>query len=428
MNHPMKRVWPALWLLLALALAACGGGDSAAGPGELAAATADAATATAAALPATSPPTAGAPVATVPPDTPLRGPVVGFNLEDTSEQYYLSVFDAGTGALREFHNDAAPISPYEARWFADGCLVYANGHLLDLHGELVWSVPDEAAAQVSEPRSTLLSPDRAWLANVVEGEGAAGLQVEAIRLTAPFDAVRLSERGGGSASALLWRAAGDGLWLYFSDYDAGGVLQVYRARPDGADRQPLTAHNASPALIDALALSPDGRLLAYAARNVVAPLRPYTYQAADEAWVGIVEMATGAARRVALPKLGAVEAGQGLVWSADSRRLLVIGDSLPVAIDDPLAGRQVHWLAADGTVERSFHQADAPGAQLGWVSPLGDIDSLMFSSNADIYRYDAGQVRRLEGVERPPIGEMGRRTVGMLPATLAFAGEAACQP
>ena len=131
---------------------------------------------------------------------------------------------------------------------------------------------------------------------------------------------------------------------------------------------------------------------------------------------------------MALSRLAGVEFGQGLVWSGDGTRLLAVGDSLPLAAGDPLAGRQVHWLTADGAIERSFYQADAPAGQLGWVSPLGDIDSLIFSSGAGIYRYDDGQVRLLEGEERPPIGDVGRRPVGMLPAWLGFAGEGACQP
>jgi hypothetical protein len=145
--------------------------------------------------------------------------------------------------------------------------------------------------------------------------------------------------------------------------------------------------------------------------------------------VGIVELGSGEAQQVRLPKLAGVELGRGLVWDAAGERLLVVGDSLPVADDDPRHGRQVHWLAADGTVERSFYQADAPAGQIGWVSPLGDIDTLLFSSVADTYRYEAGVVRRLEGAERPPLGlELGRRPVGVLPAVVGFAGEAGCGP
>ncbi len=410
--------------LLAMALAACNG---AATTGETT--TTSVPTTTTTAAPATAAATTAVVLNT--PEAPpvasdtLAGPIIGLNLENTYEEYYLALFDVSTNTFRELTTTIGLIMPYAARWFDGGCLIYADGRLLDLHGEFVWSVPDEVLAQTVDWHNSFLSPDRAWLATVVDDAGAR--HVEVIRLSAPFDRVRLTEGGGGHPGAVLWAAAEDGLWLFFSDSDSGGVLQVFRAHPDGTGREQLTAHEASPALIVALALSPDGRRLAYGARNLAVPSPPYTYRVEDEGWVGIVDLATGEARRVALPGLAGVELGQGLVWSGDSTRLLAVGDSLPLATGDPLAGRQVHWLTADGAIERSFYQAGAPAGQLGWVSPLGDIDSLLFSSSADIYRYDAGQVRRLEGEERPPIGDVGRRPVGMLPAWVGFAGEETCQ-
>ncbi len=428
----IRKQWTvaALAALLTLGLAACNG---AAGQNEPAATATAAPTATPTTVtptgPATTAPTPALTIAT--PEAPpvasdtLAGPVIGLNLENTYEEYYLALFDVGTNTFRELSATIGLVMPYAARWFDGGCLIYADGHLLDLQGNFVWSAPDEVLAQTVDWHNSFLSPDRAWVATVIDDAGAR--HVEVIRLSAPFDRVRLTEGGGGHPGAVLWAAADDGLWLLFSDYDAGGVLQVFRAHPDSTGREQLTAHEASPALIVALALSPDGRRLAYGARNLAVPSPPYTYRAEDEGWVGIVDLATGEARRVTLPGLAGVEFGQGVVWSGDGTRLLAVGDSLPLATDDPLAGRQVHWLTADGAIERSFYQAGAPAGQLGWVSPLGDIDSLMFSSSADIYRYDDGQVRLLEGEERPPIGDVGRRPVGMVPAWLGFAGEAACQ-
>lgn len=426
--------------LLAIGLAACNGAPGQDEPAATAAATATAALVVATPEappvaastpdgPATAMPTPALTIAT--PEAPpvasesLAGPIIGLNLENTYEEYYLALFDVGTNTFRELSATIGLVMPYAARWFDGGCLIYADGRLLDLQGQFVWSAPDEVLAQTVDWHNSFLSPDRAWVATVVDDAGAR--HVEVIRLSAPFDRVRLTEGGGGHPGAVLWTTDEDGLWLLFSDYDADGVLQVFRAHPDGAGREQLTAHAASPALIVALALSPDGRRLAYGARNLAVPSPPYTYRAEDEGWVGIVDLATGEARRVALPGLAGVEFGQGLVWSGEGTRLLAVGDSLPLAAGDPLAGRQVHWLTADGAIERSFYQADAPAGQLGWVSPLGDIDSLMFSSSADFYRYDDGQVRLLEGEERPPIGDMGRRPVGMLPAWLGFAGEGACQ-
>ncbi|MCW5864958.1 MAG: hypothetical protein KIT52_17860 [Anaerolineae bacterium] len=431
MNIWLKRTTTGLVALLALALAACNGAAGQDEPAATAAAAPTAAPTTVTpAGPTTAAPTPALTIAT--PEAPpvasdtLAGPVIGLNLENTYEEYYLALFDVGTNTFRELSATIGLVMPYAARWFDGGCLIYADGRLLDLQGNFIWSAPDEVLAQTVDWHNSFLSPDRAWVATVVDDAGAR--HVEVIRLSAPFDRVRLTEGGGGHPGAVLWATAEDGLWLLFSDYDSGGVLQVFRAHPDGAGREQLTAHEASPALIVALALSPDGRRLAYGARNLAVPSQPYTYRAEDEGWVGIVDLATGGARRVALSRLAGVEFGQGLVWSGDGTRLLAVGDSLPLAAGDPLAGRQVHWLTADGAIKRSFYQADAPSGQLGWVSPLGDIDSLMFSSSAGIYRYDDGQVRLLEGEERPPIGDVGRRPVGMLPAWLGFAGEGACQP
>jgi len=427
MNTWKQWTVAALVVLLALALAACNG---AATTGETTATSVPTTTAAPATPAATTAVVATAVVLNTPEAPPvtsdtLTGPVIGLNLENPYEEYYLALFDVGTNTFRELSATIGLVMPYAARWFDNGCLIYADGRLLDLHGAFVWSVPDEVLAQTVDWHNSFLSPDRAWVATVVDDAGAR--HVEVIRLSAPFDRVRLTEGGGGHPGAVLWAAAADGLWLFFSDSDSGGVLQVFRAHPDGTGREQLTAHEASPALIVALALSPDGRRLAYGARNLAVPSPPYTYRVEDEGWVGIVDLATGEARRVALPGLAGVEFGQGLVWSGDSTRLLAVGDSLPLATGDPLAGRQVHWLTADGAIERSFYQAGAPAGQLGWVSPLGDIDSLLFSSSADIYRYDAGQMRRLEGEERPPIGEVGRRPVGVLPAWVGFAGEETCQ-
>ncbi len=427
MNVWMKRMGAILTAALLVGLAACNG---AATTGETTATSVPTTTAVPATPAATTAVATTAVVLNTPEAPPvasdtLAGPIIGLNLENTYEEYYLALFDVGTNTFRELTTTIGLIMPYAARWFDGGCLIYADGRLLDLHGEFVWSVPDEVLAQTVDWHNSFLSPDRAWLATVVDDAGAR--HVEVIRLSAPFDRVRLTEGGGGHPGAVLWAAAEDGLWLFFSDSDSGGILQVFRAHPDGTGREQLTAHETSPALIVALALSPDGRRLAYGARNLAVPSPPYTYRVEDEGWVGIVDLATGEARRVALPGLAGVEFGQGLVWSADGTRLLAVGDSLPLATGDPLAGRQVHWLTADGAIERSFYQADAPSGQMGWVSPLDDIDSLMFSSNADIYRYDDGQMRRLAEGERPPIGEMGRRPVGVLPAFVGFAGEATCR-
>lgn len=419
-------------LVFVLALAACG---RAAG-GENGATASDTVTVAASQPPTATPavPGAMATVAALPPvapDTPLLGPLIGFYIEGSSqgmEEVFFSIFDAGTRAFRAFQN--ARVDSNEAQWFGDGCFVYSDGQLFDLTGATVWFVPPEAGGEALDLHNSRLSPGRDWLAVVsYPGEATAtrpqAVDVDAVQMVAPFARTRLTERGGGSAGALLWSP--DGAWLYTSDYDAGGILQVYRRHPDGSGGEQLTAHDAPIGQINALALSPDGARLAYGVRNLLTASRPYTYSESDEGWVGIVDLATGAARQARLPGLGAVESGRGLVWDAGGERLLVIGDSLPVAADDPLAGRQVHWITADGQVERSFRQADTPNRQMGWITPLGDIDTLLFSSSNDVYRYENGAARQARPEETPPVGlELGRRTVGVLPATVAFAGEAAC--
>lgn len=379
-------------------------------------------------LPNTNDETAVDATATVFPGAePMVGPVIGFYLEDSYQEVYLGLFDTGSGAFRDLYGTVG-ITLDAARWDDGGCTLYIDGRLHDLRGNTIWS-PDAAAGEF-DPGGSRLAPDRGWLA-VVSRSGeqtAAGLEqieVETIRLSAPFDHVRLTSRGGGHPAALVWSA--DGQRLYYTDYDERGLLQVYSARPDGGEARPVTAHDAPVGHINALALSPDGHRLAYGARNLSNPGRPYAFDPADEGWIGIVDLGDGSARRVALSMFDAAEPGRGLVWDDAGERLLVIGDSLPVAHDDPLYGRQIHWLTAGGEIERSFYQADAPSEQVGWISPLDDIDTLMFSSNADYYRYENGELRRLEGAAIPPLGlEMGRRPIGVLPAVVGFEGEQAC--
>ena len=427
----MKTIHALVLTLLLFLLAACGGAPDPVTVAPTDTATVVISTSMAVAEPtATEPPTATSTAALLPvsADAPLTGPIIAFTVEDGYEDTYLGLFDTATGAFRDLPSTLG-VAPGTVSWFDDGCGLYVNGTLFDLRGNIVWTA--DAAANVTGLQGTHLSPDRAWLAHVVESGVAtdgrpAQRDVEVVRLSAPFEHFILTANGGGHPAALLWA---DATWLFYTDTDDVGILQLYRAAPDGGSREQLTAHTEPLGQINALTLSPDGRRLAYGVRNVVVPQQPYTYDEADEGWVGLVELAGGQSRQVRLPKLAGVELGRGLVWDATGARLLVVGDSLPVADDDPLHGRQVHWLAADGTVERSFYQADAPAGQIGWVSPLGDIDTLLFSSGADTYRYETGALRRLEGAERPPLGmELGRRPVGVLPALVGFAGEAACGP
>lgn len=364
-------------------------------------------------------------------DEPLTGPLVGFYVEDTHEDVYFAIFDAATGALRLLDGNLS-ISLGEAQWFDGGCRLFVHGQLLDLRGLAQWSVPPEAAEKIEAIHTARLSPDRLHLAYVAAsgaqtGAAAPAADVEVIALSPPFAVARLTTRGGGEPRALAWSA--DGAWLYFTDYDAGGVLQVFHAAPDGSSSQQVTAHAEPLGAINDLALSPDGRYLAYSVQNLLAVVHPYTYEPADAGWVGIVDLTAGTSIAVRPAKFGSAEPGGGLVWDTAGDNLLVIGDSLPVAGDDPAAGRQAHWVTPTGEVTRSLVAAGSPDGHMGWIAPLGDIDTLLVNGREGFYVYAGGEFRRAAGAEAPPVGvETGLRPIGILPAPLGFPGEAACGP
>lgn len=425
-------------VLLAVLLAACGGREAPAlppDPSSVAPATpaatlpstAPAATAT------TRPPiaptaTAAAPVITAPAGgTLMTGPLVGFYIEDTYEDLYLSIYDAGTGAFRVIQS-ATPIYIDEAQWFDGGCRLFVHGQVTDLYGAVEWSLPPEAAARAGHVNTARLSPGRGYVAHAVAGEQGDAADIEIISLSPPYDSVRLTS--GNGVRAFVWSA--DEAWLYHTGYDASGVLQVYRASPDGATQEQLTAHGADSGVnaITGLSLSPDERYLAYSVQNLLQPSHPYTYQPVDEGWIGIIDLATGASAAVRPAKFGSAEAGRGLVWDAAGENLLIIGDSLPIAAGDPDAGRRLLWVTPAGDVTRALATADGPegaGGHMGWVVPLGDINTLLVSVLNDTYLYENGAFRLLDAAEAPPLGiELGRRPFAVFPAPIGFPGEAAC--
>jgi len=425
----MNKLPVILVTLLLVLLAACGGPDAPGLPATLAA------TLPLATIAVTQPPIAPTTAAIAPTTAAIArpagslmtGPLVGFYIEDTYEDLYLSIYDAGTGAFRVVQS-ATPIYIDEAQWFDDGCRLFVHGQVTDLHGAVEWSLPPEAAARISHVNIARLSPGRRYVAHAVAGEQGDAADIEIISLSPPYDAVRLTT--GDGVRALVWSA--DETWLYHTGYDANGVLQVYRASPDGATREQLTAHGADSAVaaITGLSLSPGGRHLAYSVQNLLQPSHPYTYQPADEGWVGIIDLDTGASAAVGPAKFRGAEAGRGLVWDAAGENLLIIGDSLPIAADDPDAGRRLLWVTPAGDVTRALATADGPagaGGHMGWVAPLGDINTLLASVLNDTYLYEDGAFRRLDAAEAPPLGiELGRRPFAVMPAPIGFPGEAAC--
>lgn len=434
MNIRMKKLLILLAALLHLWLAACGRREAPALP-------ADPSPVVPATTAPTLPPATSAAIATTPPsitpttsavalpaDSLMTGPLVGFYIEDTYEDLYLSIYDAGTGTFRVIQS-ATPIYIDEAQWFDGGCRLFVHGQVTDLHGAVEWSLPPEVAARINYVNIARLSPGRGYVAHAAAGERGDAADIEIIALSPPYDAVRLTS--GDGVRAFVWSA--DGTQLYHTGYDESGVLQVYRASADGATREQLTAHGADSGGVGAitgLSLSPDERYLAYSVQNLLSPSHPYTYQPADEGWVGIIDLVAGTSAAVRPTKFGSAEAGRGLVWDAAGENLLIIGDSLPIAADDPDAGRRLLWVTPDGEVTRALATADGPegaGGHMGWVAPLGDINTLLVSVLNDFYLYEDGAFRRLDAAEAPPLGlELGRRPFAVLPAPIGFPGEAAC--
>lgn len=380
--------------------------------------------------------TADATVAATPaapplPDAPLAGPLVGLFIEDLYEDVYLSIFDAETGGFRVLDGG---VSVYlgEAQWFDGGCRLFIHGQLTDLHGVPQWSIPEQVAAQIDSHEISRLSPGRNWLVHVVPqgiatGQGAAAADVEVISLVEPYTTVRLTERGGGDTRALAWSE--DEAWVYYTDRDENGILQVYRAAPDGTAREQLTRHQDSPGLVSSLAPSPGGRYLAYGVRNLLGSVHPYTYQPADEGWVGVIELATGESIEVRPEKLLSAVPETGIVWDESGENFVIIGDSLPVGDDDPLAGRQVHWVTAAGDVIRFVYSADGPGGHIGWIVPLGGIDRLLVNVQDELYILQDGQFSPLAAGKSPRVGAaIGRRVIGVVPAPIGFPGEERCDP
>ena len=174
-------------ILLLFLLAACG---DAADPVTVA--PTDATTSAVAPISTATEPPATTPTAALPPvsaDAPLTGPIIAFTVEDGYEDTYLGLFDTATGAFRDLPSTLG-VAPGTVSWFDDGCGLYVNGTLFDLRGNIVWTA--DAAANVTGLQGTHLSPDRAWLAHVVESGVAtdgrpAQRDVEVVRLSAPFE-------------------------------------------------------------------------------------------------------------------------------------------------------------------------------------------------------------------------------------------------
>ena len=173
MKPRMNKLPVILVALLLLSPAACGGQA----PGLPADPSPTAPATLAATLAATQPPVAPTTAAAAPTTAAvarpagslMTGPLVGFYIEDTYEDLYLSFYDAGTGAFRVVQS-ATPIDIDEAQWLDDGCRLFVHGQVTDLHGAVEWSLPPEAAARISHVNIARLSPGRSYVAHAVADE------------------------------------------------------------------------------------------------------------------------------------------------------------------------------------------------------------------------------------------------------------------
>ena len=249
------------------------------------------------------------------------------------------------------------------------------------------------------------------------------VDVAVISLSPPFASYRLTQRGGAEVEAFVWSA--DEKWLYYSDYDANGTLQVFRATPDGQTQEQLTAHEGVLSQVDSMALSADGRHLAYGVTNLLATSLPYNYLESDEGWIGIIDVDSRAAMTVRLLKFGGAHA---LWWSADGDKLLVLGDSLPTGAGAP-SGAQLHWIQV-GSSEvplRSIYQMDTPGNHIFWVLPAADLDTVFLQTPNGYFLLREGKFIPFEGAALLEEAKSYGRVIDFIAGPTTFRGEAACQ-
>lgn len=259
-------------------------------------------------------PTEESTVTPTPAATELGGPLALFIAETAQPPYFnASIFDPGMAIIQkfEFQDDR----PFAAQWLGNGCELYLNGDAYDLNGNVIWQVPLPVESEWASFYVDRLSPLKNWLASPVFSgsqtyDSTEFVDVETISLTPPFSSYKLSQRGGAEADAFVWSP--DEQWVYFSDYDANGILQILRSTPDGQIQEQLTHHEEVLGQVNSMAISPDGRYLAYGVLQSRPATYPYQYAEADEGWIGIIDVDSDSVTRVRLPKFGGVFDGRGL--------------------------------------------------------------------------------------------------------------------
>lgn len=220
----------------------------------------------------------------------------------------------------------------------------------------------------------LLSPDRKWVAYIVwSGElkpsGDTEFQdVEVIAVNERTRPFRLTKRGG--AGGRIWSP--DSQYLAYSDYDEAGNSQLYLSRPDGSDRHQLTHFTTSEFIVDGIDWSPDGQRLSFDVVDLDDNLQ--------ETWV---IHSDGSDLRMLTLDDGKPVPGSGLLWSTDSRTLVVHAWGYESA--DGL-----YWFSLDtGKVDHVFHDVKAPSKHIAFPFLISDVQTIGFlGGDYDFYSYN----------------------------------------
>jgi hypothetical protein len=359
--------------------------------------------------------------------TSLEGPLLAFYFQPTDQtegEFSLLLFDVGTKTFRHIRNDLVN-HPFEPQWFGNGCHLFIRGRLLDLHGNTVWEMPGlvERGWQEAGFGGTRLSPNQEWLAYHV-GSGLPGSNsaefedVETINLNTLDPPIRLSQHGVAYAPP-AWSA--DSQWLTFSDLDENGVLQIYRATPDGRTIQPLTNHSELVGRVETLAWSPDGRYLAY----LVNPVVEGVLAPGQESWVGLISLDNQQSQPIRIEDF---RYGWELRWSSDNTRFAVVGEG-DSSQEPPYFETQIHWIdATTGTLAHSFYASEGPADSFGRTFslglPAGNIDTFLLSGRDGFYLLHAPD----NSLEFLGNFEIDGLYFGIVSSPFDFPGEDQCQP
>ena len=229
--------------------------------------------------PVEGPSVSASPTSITSPQSPFRGPLVAFTASDAAGAGYILILDLTTDSTRQFQWTGDVLSM--ADWWADGCglnvfLATSSGvelvstNLKDNESREVFSGGERSdGGYTTWP---VLSPDQKWVAyTVLSGQqeyiGAEFQNIEIVAVENQTRPIVLTKSGGA------WKAAWspDGQDLAYSDYDASGVTQLYRSKPDGSERVPLTHFTVGGIRIGPARWSPLGDKIVFAVYEDTGP-------------------------------------------------------------------------------------------------------------------------------------------------------------